>query len=376
VVVVAAAASTATVVNGRRSVERAFTSSGDAGRWTSWKRDTVRRWRAEDEADAVVSPHPLLPGALHRLISGLTLDETRRAICESAASLSGADTVLLLETNEHRTPASLTVTLSRGLADDSVEVYRLARQLALEAATTGLAHSSLDRFIDSKLDGRAERWRRAGRHCVCYPLRHQDELVGALALVCLGRGRLNGQERWAIRRFYQAAALALLGARDRAQLRRLALTDPLTGVANRRGLELALAELLGGHGLLMFDFDDLKALNEQTEYAVGDGVLTAIGAALTAEAGPGELAARLGGDEFMLVVPGTSLWELKQRAAELSERLDQLEVPPEARPLYRGVSVGFALAEAGEHAEQLIRRASEEMRLSKRRRKTDRRPPT
>jgi diguanylate cyclase (GGDEF)-like protein len=122
----------------------------------------------------------------------------------------------------------------------------------------------------------------------------------------------------------------------------------------------------------MVDFDDLKQLNEQTDYIVGDQVLIAIGRALSAETRPSDTAGRLGGDEFMLVVPGAGLEQLEKRARALSERLERLEVLPAAQPFYRGASVGCASVERGEATEDAIRHASEQMRSQKRRRKTDR----
>jgi diguanylate cyclase (GGDEF)-like protein len=177
---------------------------------------------------------------------------------------------------------------------------------------------------------------------------------------------------WALRRLYETAAGRLREMRAGEALRAEAYSDSLTGIANRRGLEVALETVGPEFGLIMVDFDDLKKLNDEADYDVGDKVLKAIGAALADEERPGETAARLGGDEFMLLIPRASLTELERRAEIVSVRLDSLDVPIEARSLYHGASVGVALAVSAESPEEVIRRASHQMKLQKRRRKSDR----
>ncbi|ARP94980.1 putative bifunctional diguanylate cyclase/phosphodiesterase [Bordetella genomosp. 13] len=100
-----------------------------------------------------------------------------------------------------------------------------------------------------------------------------------------------------------------LGARrdEEDELRRLAHTDPLTGLANRacfyRRVEQTLAEP-NSAAVLMFDLDGFKDINDTLGNAVGDALLREVGRRLQALAGPGATAARLGSDEFALLLPG------------------------------------------------------------------------
>lgn len=291
-----------------------------------------------------------LPAALHRLLLTQTLSETRRAICEGAALLSAADAVHLLEPDAAGDLSSTAAHRAEATTDE------LLRALGAEATRARQPRGAVDR---------------RGRLYLAYPLEHRGRPEGVLVLVCFDRQQLDPEQHSAIRRYHEAAAAALSGARARSDLGRLATTDPLTGVLNRRGLERALDGVDGDRGLLMIDFDDLKTLNDELDYSVGDAVLVAIGAALNAEAAPGEAVARLGGDEFMLVVPETGAAALEARAGSLSDRLDRLPVPPAAQALYRGASVGFAVAGPGESPELVIRRATQHMRTRKRRRTSD-----
>ncbi|ROP26935.1 GGDEF domain-containing protein [Pseudokineococcus lusitanus] len=85
-----------------------------------------------------------------------------------------------------------------------------------------------------------------------------------------------------------------------------ALTDDLTGAANRRALrrEVGSRASRGALGLVLVDLDGFKGVNDAYGHAAGDAVLVATAARLRAAAGPDALVARLGGDEFAVLVRG------------------------------------------------------------------------
>lgn len=111
--------------------------------------------------------------------------------------------------------------------------------------------------------------------------------------------------------------------RREAQAQRLAVTDPLTGVANRRAfLELLENEysraLRGGDSLavLMLDLDHFKAINDNHGHAAGDTVLTQASSILQKTVREVDRVGRLGGEEFAVLLPQTSARE----ALEVAER--------------------------------------------------------
>jgi diguanylate cyclase (GGDEF)-like protein len=96
---------------------------------------------------------------------------------------------------------------------------------------------------------------------------------------------------------------------ERAAAKEQAVTDPLTGLKNRRGLEEALSRLASAgtpYGLIHIDLDRFKAINDTLGHDAGDAMLCAAARAMQAEVREHDIAARVGGDEFVLVFPGSS----------------------------------------------------------------------
>jgi diguanylate cyclase (GGDEF)-like protein len=100
-----------------------------------------------------------------------------------------------------------------------------------------------------------------------------------------------------------------------ARVERMAYTDDLTGLANRRAFEDRLDEALSLHratglsvGLVVMDVNGLKRINDRHGHVAGDSSLLAFGSELSAAASafPDTLAARLGGDEFCVLVSGAT----------------------------------------------------------------------
>lgn len=147
--------------------------------------------------------------------------------------------------------------------------------------------------------------------------------------------------------------------------RRLAVLDPLTGLANRALLTERLAAMTRQpvrHGqcdaVLLIDLDHFKPINDAYGHEAGDAVLTAVAIALRAAIRSGDTAGRLGGDEFAVLLPG-----LPSRAAAegVAQRLvEALRTPVifDDRVLSVEASIGVAFRDAGvKDAEHLLAHA-------------------
>jgi GGDEF domain-containing protein len=121
--------------------------------------------------------------------------------------------------------------------------------------------------------------------------------------------------------------------------RGMAERDPLTGLFNRRSFDDALTCAADGGGpaaLVLFDFDDFKAVNDDHGHPTGDAVLRAVAQACTQVVRDGDCLARIGGDEFALVAAGSGV----QRIID-ALRTAVADVPsPEGVPPVRGRSPG------------------------------------
>ena len=152
-------------------------------------------------------------------------------------------------------------------------------------------------------------------------------------------------------------------------MRRRALEDPLTGLANRAllahqlELELRHARRIGDSVcLLALDLDRFKAVNDTLGHAAGDALLRQVAARLTACVREEDLVARQGGDEFALVCTRTGS---DHAIEEVAQRLVDAVVEPfdvDDREVFLTASVGIAVSEHGnETAEALLRDADAAM---------------
>ncbi|MEU9398527.1 GGDEF domain-containing protein [Streptomyces sp. SID4985] len=128
---------------------------------------------------------------------------------------------------------------------------------------------------------------------------------------------------------------------------RLAFTDALTGLANRRAVDVRLEEAIERHrvegvpvSLVVCDLNGLKRVNDTHGHAVGDRLLERFGSVLSLCGAmvPGALVARLGGDEFCLLAVGAPADDVVKAADELCRRAGELE-------LGEGVACGVASTE-------------------------------
>ncbi|MFI7600590.1 putative bifunctional diguanylate cyclase/phosphodiesterase [Actinoplanes sp. NPDC049681] len=145
------------------------------------------------------------------------------------------------------------------------------------------------------------------------------------------------------------------------ELRQMALHDPLTGLANRAGLDAQLARTVGRRedvALLLIDLDDFKLVNDAYGHAAGDTMLTEFAHILRSSVRTEDLAARIGGDEFVVLLTDmpdddgavNAAQRILASAAASPVRLGEDLVPVRA-------SVGVATTRVGDTPKELLRRA-------------------
>lgn len=158
--------------------------------------------------------------------------------------------------------------------------------------------------------------------------RMQRETVGLLYLEAREAGAADAVGENYLKMLAENIGLALANLRLRDALRELALADPLTGLSNRRELEMVLArELREGerHGrsvsCLMVDVDHFKRFNDSFGHEAGDSVLRSVAAVLRTSVREKDFVFRYGGEEFLILMPGSTLTQAKARAEEVRARV-------------------------------------------------------
>lgn len=157
------------------------------------------------------------------------------------------------------------------------------------------------------------------------PLFHKEESLGAIVLA--RTTKFPDIVRIKLDLFRQPLELGLNNALAHDKLQRLAAIDPLTGLYNRRfGMKRLREEFARSirHnsplGLLIFDIDHFKRVNDNFGHLIGDRILTQMSNLCQSALREGDILMRYGGDEFLAILPGAS----KEDILEIGERLRRI----------------------------------------------------
>jgi len=249
---------------------------------------------------------------------------------------------------------------------DVDQLMRAIVETAVEAtgATGGMLVGSEGQVVEVGAPGR-------GTDQLELPLRAGQSSFGTLFL--FGRN-FDDDARLTAASLVGQSVIALDNAKLHRIVERQALVDGLTGLANRRQAEDALASEVSRAGrfggplaVVLGDLDDFKAVNDAHGHPVGDTVLREFAAVLARSVRDVDIAARWGGEEFLLVLPGTDA----AGAVRLAQRIrDYVEgrtlVTPEGIPVQVTASFGVAEHEEGGEAEQLVAAADAALYQAKR----------
>jgi len=180
-------------------------------------------------------------------------------------------------------------------------------------------------------------------------------------------------QQWMIKRlrkqfWQQLEAMGQLRVRAE-EFHKLATTDPLTGLANRRAAQqrlLAEAARSGRHGhpltIVAFDLNDFKKINDQYGHGAGDEVLRVFAAALARAIRLSDVAVRMGGDEFLLLLPECRV----DQVPGLLNRLRRLEVNFQGTRIPVEFSAGCVGYRQNETPEEFLDRVDKELYANKR----------
>ena len=173
--------------------------------------------------------------------------------------------------------------------------------------------------------------------------------------------------------FAQQVASALKRAQLFQEIQSLALTDPLTGLQNRRSLfelgkiEFARSQRMDRHFCcLMLDLDHFKTINDQYGHPVGDLVLQEFAQDCKRSVRAADLIGRYGGEELVIFLPETDLDTAVQIAERLRETIEKMPIKYGDQELHVTVSIGVSrMDENTLELETLIARADQALYIAK-----------
>ena len=289
-----------------------------------------------------------LAGLLRGVVAEESVEAVLTAVLATLRELIRCDDVVVWE----RTDELLTAVLVDGEDEEAMRALRIP----LGVGVTGRAALERQPIVsnDAHIDPRAglvPGTEPTPEAVACTPLIARERLLGVLSLYRRGHDRAFSDEEVAlVADFAAVAALALDNAQTRSELERLATTDELTGLPNRRHFqaalerEIATARRYGSPlSLLLLDLDNFKMINDTFGHSAGDEALRRVATAVDAHLRAPDLVARLGGDEFAVLLPQTTPAAARLLAARL-ERIVAAAVEP---PLRVSASIGMSTFTGG-----------------------------
>jgi diguanylate cyclase (GGDEF)-like protein len=306
-----------------------------------------------------------LASVLRSLLSEQAVEAVLQRIASDLRELVRCDDVVIWEFDR----GQLVPTLVDG--DDEVEIKALRIDVGEGITGAAVLERQLIVSNDAHDDPRAGQVPGTGldtEAIVCIPFIARNTSLGALTLYRRGHNRVfQPTEVELIRHFADVAAIALHNAKTVAELERLAGTDDLTGLANRRSFHEALrrhaaaAERYGMPlSLLLLDIDDFKEINDSHGHERGDEVLRSLATGLRHRVRESDVVARIGGDEFAILLPQTTKDEAVSLARDLAAQTKRLRV----KPASLDVSIGVASC-SGASCDGLLSEADRELYVQK-----------
>ena len=278
----------------------------------------------------------------HALSSTRDLDETLRLVSYWTTRLlrgRGACIELVSEDGEWLEPRAVT-----GLPDDALRL-----RFGVDDGFTGwvVRHGRSRTTADAGSDSSVHPWMRPhlrDSSLASVPLQYGERTFGALT--CMGAAPFTAEDMELLGAFAEQAAVAIENARLFRQVHYLSVTDPLTGLANRRQMERDLSREFAaarrGRSLVavMFDLNGFKQFNDTWGHLQGDEALRRFGSTLRAETRAMNMAARFGGDEFVVL-----LTDADEESAQVFVARIRARFPgPDAGEPFSSISVAAGIA--------------------------------
>ena len=289
---------------------------------------------------------------LGELAGSIDLDEVLTRVLEAAGAIDGVD-------------AALVTLAAQAGGQPIVAALGLSANEAERQAVAGPPNGSEARAISVSYEYQADKADADGemiRSGVAVPLPGETAPLGLMTIFTRAPERTFVDEQVSeLEELALRAGPAIENARRFQEARQLADLDALTGLHNRRFFHETLArEVARAHryrrnlGLIIFDLDDFKAINDRIGHLAGDAVLAEAAERIRDVVRSADFACRVGGDEFAVILPESTLGDADQLYGRLRTALSSKPVG-EAGPLT--MSAGMAELQPDDDAIAFFQRA-------------------
>jgi diguanylate cyclase (GGDEF)-like protein len=247
-----------------------------------------------------------------------------------------------------------------------------------DAALTRVLHKGLAGWvftnkIPAKVDDTLEdpRWLRidnngqSSRSAVCVPVCRRQRVLGILTLTHVCPYHFDEAMVELLEAIAGQAGIAIENAQLFAEVQRLATTDALTELSNRRHfLKESMAVFMKPSrpfSVVMIDVDHFKSLNDEHGHPVGDVVLAEVARRIRDAAGEGALVGRFGGEEFAISLPGADATTARATAERIRLAVSASPVMTRSGALGVTVSIGVASDDGAASFDDVLRRADDKL---------------
>jgi diguanylate cyclase (GGDEF)-like protein/PAS domain S-box-containing protein len=191
------------------------------------------------------------------------------------------------------------------------------------------------------------------RSILALPLRSGDRIIGMISAQSYQPNAYSSEDQYLLEMLAATAAIAIENSRLLKEIQWLAITDPLTGLYNRRGLfQLAEREVERYRRfgrpfcVYMIDIDHFKQINDTHGHAAGDQVLVGLAKRLKQRIRDIDIIGRYGGEELLVVLPETQLAQGLLAAERARGHVEQHPIRTEHGEIPVTISVGVAEIDA------------------------------
>jgi diguanylate cyclase (GGDEF)-like protein/PAS domain S-box-containing protein len=237
---------------------------------------------------------------------------------------------------------------------------------------TAVLISNVEDYPDMQYRGEIEELLEI-KSAIVAPMKFKHRVLGALSLDATQPEVFNQADLDLLVSFAATATAAIRNAQLHAEVQKLAITDSLTNLYNRRGLfELGQRELDRLRrferplAAIMLDIDYFKQINDTYSHAIGDQVLQALAKRCNHYLRDTDILGRYGGEEFAILLPETDEKSAYQVAERLREHMTEAPIQTDRGPISITISLGVTMAsEETKNLAILLDRADTAMYMAK-----------